>query len=177
MKALIAVMAGCVLACAGFAAPSANDVLRGLFVPMLPRTGGGAQVLALLGGIGGSVSVICYGTVAIGWAGWSTAGSATPRSWCACWYSARCACRRWCGWSGDSRRAGRGRISELSVKSESVRRWHGRLARGLGNPQTWARCPCHVGRPTTRRCTRGQARRYFVRAQASGNLNTRSAFS
>lgn len=61
MKALIAVMAGCVLGCAVFAAPSVVAVVRGLFVPALPSGGGGAQVLALLGGIGGSVTVICYG--------------------------------------------------------------------------------------------------------------------
>lgn len=71
MKGLIAVMAGCVLACAVAAAPAITDVLRGLFVPRLPHSGGGAQVLALLGGIGGSVSVICYGywMRAAGWQG------------------------------------------------------------------------------------------------------------
>ncbi len=71
MKGLIAVMAGCVLACAVAAAPAIRDVLRGLFVPLLPHPGGGAQVLALLGGIGGSVSVICYGywMRAAGWRG------------------------------------------------------------------------------------------------------------
>ena len=61
MKMLIAVMAGCVLACAVFAAPSLIEVGRGLIVPALPPVGGGAQVLALLGGIGGSLTVICYG--------------------------------------------------------------------------------------------------------------------
>jgi Mn2+/Fe2+ NRAMP family transporter len=50
-----------VLVCAVLAAPSLPAVLRGLFVPMLPSGGGGAQVLALLGGIGGSLTVICYG--------------------------------------------------------------------------------------------------------------------
>ena len=61
MKALIAVMAGCVLVCAVLAAPSLIEVVRGLVVPVLPPIGGGAQVLALLGGIGGSLTVICYG--------------------------------------------------------------------------------------------------------------------
>jgi Mn2+/Fe2+ NRAMP family transporter len=61
MKALIAVMAICVLVCAGLAAPSLISVVRGLVTPTLPPGGGGAQVLALLGGIGGSVTVICYG--------------------------------------------------------------------------------------------------------------------
>jgi Mn2+/Fe2+ NRAMP family transporter len=61
MKALIAVMALCVFVCAVLAAPSVAAVVRGLVVPVLPAGGGGAQVLALLGGIGGSVTVICYG--------------------------------------------------------------------------------------------------------------------
>ena len=61
MKALIAVMAGCVFVCAVLAAPSILGVLEGLVIPRLPSNGGGAQVLALLGGIGGSVTVICYG--------------------------------------------------------------------------------------------------------------------
>lgn len=61
MKALIAVMALCVLGCAAIARPDAAAIVRGLFVPSVPAAGGGAQVLALLGGIGGSVTVICYG--------------------------------------------------------------------------------------------------------------------
>jgi Mn2+/Fe2+ NRAMP family transporter len=61
MKVLIAVMAGCVLVCAVLAAPSVLAVVRGLVVPNVPLAGGGAQILALLGGIGGSVTVICYG--------------------------------------------------------------------------------------------------------------------
>ena len=61
MKVLIAIMALCVLACAVLAAPAPGAILRGLLVPAVPTGGGGAQVLALLGGIGGSVTVICYG--------------------------------------------------------------------------------------------------------------------
>jgi Mn2+/Fe2+ NRAMP family transporter len=61
MKMLIAVMAGSVLVCAVLAAPPVVELMRGLFVPALPSMGGGAQVLALLGGIGGSLTVICYG--------------------------------------------------------------------------------------------------------------------
>ena len=61
MKLLIAVMAACVLGCALLAAPEVLPVVRGLVVPELPAGGGGAQVLALLGGIGGSLTVICYG--------------------------------------------------------------------------------------------------------------------
>jgi len=61
MKALIAVMAACVLVCAALTRPEVAPIVRGLLVPTLPPGGGGAQVLALLGGIGGSLTVICYG--------------------------------------------------------------------------------------------------------------------
>jgi Mn2+/Fe2+ NRAMP family transporter len=60
MKLLIAVMAACVLVCAVLAGQSFGAVVRGLVVPTLP-SGGGTQVLALLGGIGGSLTMICYG--------------------------------------------------------------------------------------------------------------------
>ena len=60
MKALIAVMAVCVLGCAILAARDGAGIVRGLVWPTIPG-GGGTQVLALLGGIGGSVTVICYG--------------------------------------------------------------------------------------------------------------------
>ena len=71
MKALVALMAVCVCACAAVASPSLGELLRGLVVPMIPARGGGAQVLALLGGIGGSLTVICYGywMRAEGWRG------------------------------------------------------------------------------------------------------------
>lgn len=61
MKLLIAAMAGCVIVCVVVTAPAAGPILRGLFWPSLPASGGGAQVLALLGGVGGSLTVICYG--------------------------------------------------------------------------------------------------------------------
>jgi Mn2+/Fe2+ NRAMP family transporter len=61
MKLLVAVMAGCVLGCAVTAAPAMMPILEGLLVPRMPQAGGGAAVLALLGGIGGSLTVICYG--------------------------------------------------------------------------------------------------------------------
>ena len=61
MKVLIALMALCVLACAVVAAPPIAEVLRGLVLPRVPAAGGGRAVLALLGGIGGSLTVICYG--------------------------------------------------------------------------------------------------------------------
>ncbi|MFM8337311.1 MAG: Nramp family divalent metal transporter [Opitutaceae bacterium] len=60
MKALVAVMALCVLGCAVLTGPSVAGLLRGLAVPLIPA-GGTPQVLALLGGIGGSLTVICYG--------------------------------------------------------------------------------------------------------------------
>lgn len=60
MKTLVAVMALCVLGCAVLAGPSWTDLLRGLTVPVIPAAGV-PQVLALLGGIGGSLTVICYG--------------------------------------------------------------------------------------------------------------------
>lgn len=71
MKALIGLMAVCVLVCAGLAPPAPGELLRGLLVPSIPPKGGGAQVLALLGGIGGSLTVICYGywMKAAGWRG------------------------------------------------------------------------------------------------------------
>ncbi len=80
MKGLIAVMAGCVLGCAALTQPEPGALLRGLVVPAVPAEGGAAQVLALLGGIGGSVTVICYGYW-IRAAAWHGAGRlATVRS-------------------------------------------------------------------------------------------------
>lgn len=79
MKALVSVMAICVLVCALLAGAAPREVLRGLLLPTLPD-GGGAQVLALLGGIGGSLTVICYGYW-MGAAGWrGTEKLATVRS-------------------------------------------------------------------------------------------------
>ena len=60
MKALVAVMALCVLGCAVLTGPSLAGLLHGLALPIIPA-GGTPQVLALLGGIGGSLTVICYG--------------------------------------------------------------------------------------------------------------------
>lgn len=71
MKVLVALMAICVLACAVMARPPLGALFRGLLVPTVPPAGGGAQVLALLGGIGGSLTVICYAywMRAAGWRG------------------------------------------------------------------------------------------------------------
>lgn len=60
MKLLIAAMALCVFVCALLARPDPAAVLAGLALPRWPAEGAGA-VLALLGGIGGSLTVICYG--------------------------------------------------------------------------------------------------------------------
>jgi Mn2+/Fe2+ NRAMP family transporter len=70
MKGLIGLMAVCVGICAVLTAPPAGEVATGLVVPRLSE-GGGAAVLALLGGIGGSVTVVCYGywLRAAGWSG------------------------------------------------------------------------------------------------------------
>ena len=60
MKALVGAMAITVVACAVLLRPDWGAVLQGLFVPSLPE-GGGRGVLSLFGGIGGSVTVMCYG--------------------------------------------------------------------------------------------------------------------
>ncbi|HEY0967740.1 MAG TPA: Nramp family divalent metal transporter [Opitutaceae bacterium] len=60
MKALIAFMALSVFACALLLTPPPAEVIAGLLIPRVPTAGGGPAVLALLGGIGGSLTVICY---------------------------------------------------------------------------------------------------------------------
>ena len=60
-KALVAVMAVSVLMCAILAAPPLESIIKGLLVPRVPQPGGGAAVMAVFGGIGGSVSMLCYG--------------------------------------------------------------------------------------------------------------------
>ena len=47
MKALIGTMAISVLVCAVLVTPSLGGILRGFFVPTIPPSGGGAQVLSL----------------------------------------------------------------------------------------------------------------------------------
>lgn len=71
MKVLIAVMALCVLVCAVLASPAPGVIVKGLLVPLIPAEGGGGAVLALLGGIGGSLTVVCYAywMRAAGWRG------------------------------------------------------------------------------------------------------------
>ena len=60
-KALVAVMAVSVLMCAILAAPPLESIIKGLLVPRVPQPGGGAAVMAVFGGIGGSVTMLCYG--------------------------------------------------------------------------------------------------------------------
>lgn len=59
MKTLIGVMALCVFVCALLARPDPAALAAGLLWPRLPA-GSGSAVLALLGGIGGSLTVVCY---------------------------------------------------------------------------------------------------------------------
>lgn len=61
MKVLVAIMALSMLICAILAKPDLTAVATGLVVPRVPAVDGAAAVLALLGGIGGSLTVICYG--------------------------------------------------------------------------------------------------------------------
>lgn len=61
MKVLVAVMGGSVLVCAVLTAPSALAAAAKQPFQLLPASGGGAAVLALFGGIGGSLTIVCYG--------------------------------------------------------------------------------------------------------------------
>ena len=63
MSVCIAVMFAIVLLTAGFLWPGTADVLRGLVVPAIPDAGSGglAWTVALLGGVGGTLTVLCYG--------------------------------------------------------------------------------------------------------------------
>jgi Mn2+/Fe2+ NRAMP family transporter len=59
MKPLIVVMFVSIVACAAFTFREPAAVLRGLFVPAIP-SGAGASVLSLIGGIGGSLTLLSY---------------------------------------------------------------------------------------------------------------------
>jgi Mn2+/Fe2+ NRAMP family transporter len=59
MKPLIVVMFVSIVACAGLTFREPMAVLRGLFVPAIP-SGGGTYVLSLIGGIGGSLTLLSY---------------------------------------------------------------------------------------------------------------------
>lgn len=60
MKLLIAAMAACVIGSAIALRPPVADVATGLVWPRLPLDGGPTALLSLLGGIGGSLTVVCY---------------------------------------------------------------------------------------------------------------------
>ncbi len=59
MKLLIGAMFFAIVACAALTFSDGAAVLSGLFVPRIPE-GGGAYVLSLIGGIGGSVTLLSY---------------------------------------------------------------------------------------------------------------------
>jgi Mn2+/Fe2+ NRAMP family transporter len=59
MKVLIATMFFSIIACAALTFSDPVAVLGGLFVPGIPA-GGGASVLSVLGGIGGSIAMLAY---------------------------------------------------------------------------------------------------------------------
>ncbi len=59
MKPMIVLMFASIVVCAALTFREPTAVLRGLFVPTIPH-GGGAYVLSLVGGIGGSVTLLSY---------------------------------------------------------------------------------------------------------------------
>ncbi len=59
MKPLVVVMFVSIVACAALTFREPAAVLRGLVVPAIPR-GGGTYVLSLIGGIGGSLTLLSY---------------------------------------------------------------------------------------------------------------------
>jgi Mn2+/Fe2+ NRAMP family transporter len=59
MKLLIGAMFFAIVACAAFTLTDGGAVVSGLLVPRIPA-GGGAYVLSLIGGIGGSVTLLSY---------------------------------------------------------------------------------------------------------------------
>jgi len=62
MKVCIAVMFVAVVVTAGLLWPGSGAVLRGLLIPSVPAVDGAIPwVLALMGGVGGTVTVLCYG--------------------------------------------------------------------------------------------------------------------
>ncbi len=63
MSVCIAVMFGTVLLTGALLSPGAGEVLRGLFVPTIPAAGGEGitWTVALIGGVGGTLTVLCYG--------------------------------------------------------------------------------------------------------------------
>lgn len=63
MSACIALMFATVVVMAGMLWPGTGAVLRGLLVPAIPEAGGEGVVwtVAMMGGVGGTLTVLCYG--------------------------------------------------------------------------------------------------------------------
>ena len=63
MSVCIALMFGTVLVTGFLLAPGAGEVMRGLFIPTIPSAGGEGipWTVALIGGVGGTLTVLCYG--------------------------------------------------------------------------------------------------------------------
>jgi len=59
MKGLVGIMGFCILLCAILTFDQPGDTLRGLLIPMIPP-GAGRQVLSLIGGIGGTITILSY---------------------------------------------------------------------------------------------------------------------
>jgi len=59
VKALVAIMGFTILACAALTFSDPIGVVRGTFVPSVPE-GGGLYVLSVIGGIGGSITILSY---------------------------------------------------------------------------------------------------------------------
>ena len=63
MGACIGLMFVTVLATAAFLRPDLGELLRGMFIPRIPEIGGEglSWTIALMGGVGGTVTILCYG--------------------------------------------------------------------------------------------------------------------
>lgn len=59
IKSLVGIMGFSVLICAVLTLPDPGTTIKGMLVPTIPP-GGGAQVLSLIGGIGGSITILSY---------------------------------------------------------------------------------------------------------------------
>jgi Mn2+/Fe2+ NRAMP family transporter len=60
MKLFMALMLLVVIICAVWVAPDLSDIARGLLAPTIPK-GSAVFVMSVIGGVGGSVTLLCYG--------------------------------------------------------------------------------------------------------------------
>ena len=60
MKLFMALMLLVVIVCAAMVAPDLSDIARGLLAPTIPE-GSAVFVMSVIGGVGGSVTLLCYG--------------------------------------------------------------------------------------------------------------------